>query len=87
MYYRRFVETHFHFSERSTTEQMCILRSWLFDLWTTDSKKQVMRPDVLARRVKCRASWGDFWLTDHELDALVSHVIKAFQQGCDHLLE
>ena len=87
MYYRRFVETHFHFSERSTTEKMCILRSWLFDLWTTDSKKQVMRPDVLARRVKCRASWGDFWLTDHELDALVSHVIKAFQQGCDHLFQ
>ena len=27
--------------------------------------------------------WGDFWLTDHELDALVSHVIKAFQQECD----
>ena len=85
MYYRWFVETHLNFSKRSTAEQMSILRVWLFDLWTTDSKKLVMRPDGLARRVKCRASWGDFWLTDHELDALVFHVIKAFRQGCDHL--
>ena len=87
MYYRWFVEKHLYFSEKSTAEQMCILRSWLFDLWSTDSMKHVMRPDVLARRVKCRASWGDFWLTDHELDALVSHVIKAFQQRCEHLFQ
>ena len=87
LHYRTFVEQNPHFSENLEAEQMSILGAWLFDLWTTDPKKVVMRPTDSAPRVLCRASWGHFWLTDVELESLVSDVITAFRQEYNQLFQ
>ena len=87
MHYRTFVEQNLDFSEKPEGEQMSILRAWLFDMWTTDPSKLVMRPTESAPRVLCSASWGDFWLTDVELESLVSDVITGFRQEYNQLFQ
>ena len=87
MYYRKFVEKNPHFSRKPAAEQMSIIRAWLFNLWSTDPNKRVMRPTGSAPLVLCSASWGDFWLEDDELDSLVFHVITDFREQYDQLFQ
>ena len=87
LHYRKFVEKNPHFSQKPAAKQMSIIRGWLFDMWSTDPRKMVMSPSGSAPRVKCTASWGDFWLDDDELDSLVSNVITEFREEYDQLFQ
>ena len=87
LHYRNFVTANPEFAQKSEDEQLVIVRNWLFDLWSTDPDRQVMRPTDFAPRVLCAASWKDFWLTDDELQSLVSDVITAFRQQCGELFQ
>ena len=87
LHYRKFVEKNPHFSRKPAAKQMSIIRGWLFDMWSTDPRKMVMSPSGSAPRVKCTASWGDFWLDDDELDSLVFHVITEFREEYDKLFQ
>ena len=87
LHYRNFVTANPEFAQKSEDEQLVIVRNWLFDLWSTDRDRLVMRPTDLSRRVLCAASWKDFWLTDDELQSLVSDVITAFRQQCGELVQ
>jgi hypothetical protein len=87
LHYRSFLKAHPRWGEYTATEQSEALRQFLFDYWTTDKLNEVMRPELTTRRKLCRASWGEFWLTDMELDELVSDVVREYRDGADRVLQ
>ena len=77
--YTYWVNTYPNYDDLTETTQMQILRAVLFKMWTTDKKGEVMRPEEKERRRQCEASWNTFWMTDAELDDLVTWVITTYR--------
>ena len=79
LHYARFGSAHRSWATLPESDQRQALRSYLFAQWTTDPQKQVMRPEPFVPTVLCQASWGDFWMTDNELDQLVSEAVSNYR--------
>ena len=67
--------THF---ATTIEQQKKALRQFLFNLWTRDVQKKVLTPKNPHNWRPSIADWGFFWVKEHELDALVHSVIKAY---------
>ena len=51
-----------------------VLRAWLFKKFTMDPNAEVMNPEPGSRRM----SWRGFWLSDGELEGLVTEVLSEY---------
>ena len=85
-HYRPFASAHADWPNLVELGQRQVLRSYLFRLWTTDPRGEVMRPKPPVTPKLCRASWAEFWMTDAELDSLVHWVVANYRAGAAHVL-
>ena len=86
---RKFHTKHFKtFSQQFPTEtiypflQVDVLYKLLFDYWNTDRELRVMCPFDPQRWVRCKAQWGDFWMTETELWFFVVEVVRRYRINC-----
>ncbi len=85
LHYRSFGSEHRSWPTLAEPDQRRALRSYLFRQWTTDPQARVVRPRPPARVVLCKASWAEFWMTDEELNDLVSWSVSHYQRGAADL--
>lgn len=59
------------------------LRAFIFEKFTLDPWGRCMLPRTGQKRKKTNdAFWPDFWLSDTELDDIVTQVMTAYYAGC-----
>ena len=64
--------------EYPEAEMAARLREFLFRLFSTDRERKMMTPSNGQRPRLCDASWGDFWLDEQELNAIVESTVMFY---------
>ena len=76
-YWRKFLKPDECWNTMSTSEQTQHLRAWMVVKFSLHPQNQCMLPlRGVKRKKRNDACWTDFWMTDQELDNLVSAVIQ-----------
>jgi len=71
--------------EMSIPQKWRMVRAFIFEKFTLDPNGRCMLPLPPQKRKKRNdASWPDFWLSDAELDEVVTQVMTAYEAPLQH---